>query len=207
MEEERMEQFSSDWVQRMEKIRDTLSANGHQKEVDEFGRLLQRFSALSSEQKNDIHEDSLFYEVLMTIASLWELAAYLVKGDSQALRRLPLLLDLDTDFFLRQPWIINLIVKWRKEGKQKEITQLFFGTGKRGRRSFKAIMQQEERDAKIFVVVENLLQEGCSYNEAMRRVSAGWKDLGLATKLSPRAVRRVYEKRKAGYTPLRALYE
>ena len=145
-------------------------------------------------------------QLTMEFASLPIWATYLKGREAEALERLSWSFDLDCDFFLQQPWVRRLIVDLRKKGEQEKITQLFFGPGKRRRRSIKTIMEQEQRNEKICGEVERLRGEGHGYNESMRIVSDKFIELGLSTKISANAVRRIYEKRKEGYTPLKALF-
>jgi hypothetical protein len=120
-------------------------------------------------------------------------AHYEAKGPDEALNRLPTLFQLDCDFFLRQPWISKLLASWHKEGDEKKIHHAFFGTRRRGIRSYKLSVDNYHRNLMIYGEVCKLLGS-YGYRETMRQVAKNLKNLGIKETLSPSAIRTIHKK-------------
>jgi hypothetical protein len=124
-------------------------------------------------------------------------------GNSAALAGLPYLLELDCAFFLQVRWIAELLARWRRTGAVDKINRVFFGTPKRGVRSFPTTIQNEKRDLKVCVAVEQRKKK-LPLADAFSIVAAKSFKLCRET-LSPENVRRIYEYRRRGDTPLEGL--
>jgi hypothetical protein len=132
---------------------------------------------------------------------------YLAEGDDAVLTRLPGLLLYDPAFVLEQQWVRELVVRWLEQGEEESLRCLLFGDrkGKRGVGSYKSIMQQVQRDRKIFAEVRRRLDKGKGHNETMRAVAAELGKLGIKEKLAVSTVRKIYVQQKEGYDPRTAL--
>lgn len=163
-----------------------LASMGRQAEVESYLRLL----ASAQQQDNLVLRKDLFLRGY----SLRTLCRYLEQGEKVLFSDLPVCFHVDTDFFLQEPWIREVITQWREQGEVGKIENAFAGVRKGNKgRSFKLAMENLQRDKKIVAAVRQLLQEECGYNEAMRQVSKNFGSLGIGNRLSPVAIRKIYE--------------
>jgi len=174
-----------------------LVRKGYQKEVEEFISVW-RLVAERGEVLRFLDDDGAVTEGGKWMSSLLLWDTYLEKGEQATLKHLPFLLQLDCAFFLGQRWIRELIAHLHREGERKKIERVFFGTGKRGVRSFELVMENHRRDIKIAATVDTLRAKGCGYNQAMRSVAANLGKLDIKERISVAAIRSRYEKLKAG---------
>ena len=135
---------------------------------------------------------------LLHFLSLYHLILYQEFGEP-ALQMLPFLFLEDCYFFLGEPWIRRLFAHWHQQGEQEKILQALYGArkDKKGIRSYKLTIENIRRNRLIVAEVDRLINSNSGYNDAMRQVSANLKALGINDRLSPVAIRKIYEQRGA----------
>jgi hypothetical protein len=170
--------------------------------------LVSRTSELTGKKSIPIvDEEGKISRVWLPIFALHIRGIYLEKGEQALLNILPYWIYLETDFFLAEPWLRELFGQWMRNGKEKKVKRAFFGTPKRGTRSFDQIVQNHARDIKIAAKIDSLKLQGLGYNAAIEKVRANLKALGVEDHLSFEAIRSIYKKIQAGYNPLIKLFE
>jgi hypothetical protein len=132
---------------------------------------------------------------------------YLEQGERALLNVLPYWIYLEPEFFLAEKWLRELFGQWIRSGEEGKLKRAFFGTPKRGTRSFQKIVQDHQRNIKIAAKISTLRAEGYAYSAAVEEVQASLKELGVEDHLSREAIRSIYKKIRAGYNPIIKLFQ
>jgi hypothetical protein len=154
-----------------------------------------------------VGEDGKISPAWLPILALHIRGIYLEHGERALLNVLPYWIYLEPEFFLAEKWLRELFGQWIRSGQEKKIRRSFFGTPKRGTRSFQKIVQDHQRNMKIAASISTLRAKGCTYSAAVEEVRANLKDLGVEDHLSIEAIRSIYRKVRAGYNPIIKLFQ
>lgn len=126
---------------------------------------------------------------------------YLEGKEEAVIKRLPFSFQADFEFFMGERWIRELFGKWLREGRKDKIITAIFGVPKKGRRSYKLAVENQQRDIKIAASVAAYKKKRYSFREAVRRTRADLKKLGVE-RISEESIRSIYEKISAGHYPI-----
>jgi hypothetical protein len=193
-------------MQALEGAGHILNFKGYGDEVEHF--MAECGPVLAKGRKLDIFNDEQDAEAWKRTCSLVSWAGYLVWGEKIALSHLPFLLLIDCAFFLRQRWVSDLIAQWHRQGEQQKVNHVFFGTPKRGIRSYQLARENRIRDIKIANAIETLRKAGAvRYMKTLRFVTKHLPEIGVKDRLSVAAVRSIIDKHKAGSDPLISLFK
>jgi hypothetical protein len=178
---------------------DSLAGKGFVEEVREYTESV-RIAFLRGKGFSDTYLS--VGETLMLSLIFWGLSE--AEGEQGALRRIPVALSINCEFFLGEPWVRKKIAAWYRQRDEKKVHHAFFGTtkGKKGVRS----LARTERQALLELVVFNRGQEltrQTGFNESMRIVSKELRsgELGIQTDITAEGVRRTYNKLKSAPDP------
>jgi hypothetical protein len=123
---------------------------------------------------------------------------YRERGESALFRTLSPLIMTNYDFVVQRWWVRALLSQWYTAGEQKKYTRLLFGQNKMGARGFSIAMQNFQRDWKVILAVQKLIQEkDWSITKASGEVSKRWKELDLREKPSIPNIKKIYNRRLA----------
>ncbi len=188
--------LGADHAQAMPEALKKLAIRGYHTEVQSYLKLV----AAAGQNNNRARAKKIFLKG----HSLRARCDYLEQGEAALFSSLPLLFDVDTPFFLKEPWIQEIVAQWRQQGEVEKIESMFAGARKGNRgRSFQLVQENRQRDQKIVAAVAQLLQAGHGYNKAMKRTAQTLDTLGIRDRLSSVAIRKIYEAwTKPGRTPL-----
>lgn len=122
------------------------------------------------------------------LLSLGSWLRYRAEGEDAPPENLPVLLEIDCAFFVRQRWIAELIARWRDEADEARVHALFFGAPRAGVPRYSEAKARWHSDQRVCATVHLLVAQGRSFDYAYREV-------GHRIHRSPEAVRSLYESR------------
>lgn len=130
---------------------------------------------------------------------------YIEKGEEWILGILPYWLWMDFEFFMGEQWLRQIFGDWVRAGEREKIVRALFGSSRKGKRRPQSIVEIHNRDLRICAAVDTLIKTGLPKTRAFETVANNPQRFGSA-KLSPEAVRSIYEKIHSGYHSLVQLF-